>query len=245
MSAFVCVHVSLCVCVCESVCVLHLPVAAVAVRASFTVSIPLRHRCPLPPGAVCMQLAGVALCVCVCLQHVARTVGRLCHGGHMPLPPERGAFTCLPLRRLLPYKICYIKIHTRTHTHRYLFNTFLYACHLLSFMCVCVCVRVWSSCWSIAFFLSLLLVRVFVLLSFYLWLNAFRTGFKVVAQTVRTKITKKKQHTQSRVCLCVCVGNIYGSMSDLLQLVPLHLIVSQMQKKRPTTATTTKTIEHI
>lgn len=29
------------------------------------------------------------------------------------------------------------------------------------------------------------------------------------------------------------VGNIYGSMSDLLQLMPLHLIVSQMQKKGP------------
>jgi len=45
------------------------------------------------------------------------------------------------------------------------------------------------------------------------------------------------------MCMYVYAENIYGSMSDLLQLVPLHLIVSQMQKRGQ--QNTIKNIERI
>jgi len=80
---------------------------------------------------------------------------------------------------------------------------------------------------------SLLPFHGFVLLSFHLCLNACRTG-AWGSRSLHKQRQKKKDSFELRVCLCVCVcvENIYGSMSDLLQLVPLHLIVSQMHKKR-------------
>jgi len=85
---------------------------------------------------------------------------------------------------------------------------------------------------------SLLPFHGFVLLSFHLCLNACRTGARGSRSLHKQRQQKKKDSFELRVCLCVCacvcvcVENIYGSMSDLLQLVPLHLIVSQMHKKR-------------